>query len=480
MTVSTLDLVPREQTARGTGSNAETPWMPPPAGYSAAGQALARAGQPGYFDWLAHVQAAAGCTRPIRLTGTLNTLDTAGRLLDSRHTDQLPDAAIYKACGNRRSSVCPSCARLYQRDAFQILRSFLVGGKGIPSTVARHPAVFFTLTAPSFGTVHTRVVRRHSCRNPKRCDCRPEPCHARRDAGLCEHGHPAVCWARHSVDDPALGQPLCLDCYDHDHHVVWNSFSGELWHRTKQAADRYLAQLCRARRIPFVAKVSDNGKVRMVPPVQLTHGKVAEMQRRAAVHFHALIRLDGVHPIDPDTVFPPPPGISVDDVIYALDHAARTTAFTTPAPPAHPDQPDGWPMRWGDADKGIDIRPLTLAGDGSVTDQMVLDHLAAAGYLAKYATKSTEATGFSSTRLDPDSIGDVADPDGGHIARLLNACWHLGRPTHTPAPLTGRPLPYPEPGERRVFDTPLGLSRVRHPHPLRRLPRLRRRTSRQP
>jgi hypothetical protein len=47
----------------------------------------------------------------------------------------------------------------------------------------------------------------------------------------------------------------------------------------------------------------------------------------------------------------------------------------------------------------------------------------------------------------------VADPDGGHHARLVAACWHLGRPTHTPAPLTGRPVTYPEPGERRTFDT---------------------------
>jgi hypothetical protein len=42
MSVSTLDLVPREQTARGTGSNAESTWTPP-AAYTAVGQALARA-----------------------------------------------------------------------------------------------------------------------------------------------------------------------------------------------------------------------------------------------------------------------------------------------------------------------------------------------------------------------------------------------------------------------------------------------------
>ncbi|BCJ55090.1 hypothetical protein Asp14428_65650 [Actinoplanes sp. NBRC 14428] len=431
---STLDLVPREQSARGTGSNAES-WMPPAAHSSAAGQALARAASPDYFDWLTHVQAASGCTRPIRLSGTLDTIEArTGRLLDSRHTDQLPDAAIYKACGTRLASVCPSCARTYQRDAFQILRSFLVGGKGIPATVATHPAVFPTFTAPSFGTVHTRVVRHHTCRTRRACDCRPEPCHARRDTGLCEHGNPAVCWIRHDRVDAALGQPLCLDCYDHDYHVVWNLFSTELWHRTKQAADRYLAQLCKTRGLAPVAKTSPSGKVRMVPPAQLTHGKAAEMQRRGVVHFHALVRLDGVHPTDPDAVLVPPPGVDVDDIIAAFRHAVRTISFTTPV---HPDKPEGWQIRWGDADKGFDIQPLTIAGDGSITDDMVSEQLASqkAGYLAKYTTKSTEATGFSSTRITDDTIGQY-DPDGDHIARLVAACWRIGRPQPRPTTAT--------------------------------------------
>ncbi|MCO8271524.1 plasmid replication initiator protein [Actinoplanes sp. TRM 88003] len=442
MTSSTLDLAPREHSARGAGSNAATGWTPPAAHSTAAGQALTRASRPDYFDWLSHVQAASGCTRPIRLSGTLDSIEAAtGRLLDSRHTDQLPDAAIYKACGTRLASVCPSCARTYQRDAYQILRSFLVGGKGIPATVAKHPAVFPTFTAPSFGIVHTRVVRKHTCTNRKRCTCQAEPCHARRDTPApCEHGHPVVCWRRHTTDDPALGQPLCLDCYDYDHHVVWNLFSTELWHRTKQAADRYLAQLCKARGLPPVAKTTPSGKVRMVPAAQLTHGKAAEMQRRAVVHFHALVRLDGVHPDDPDAVLIPPPGVDVDDIIAAFHHAVRTISFTTPA---HPDNREGWDVRWGDPDKGFDIQALTLAGDGSITDDMVGEQLASqkAGYLAKYTTKSTEATGFSSTRITDDTIGQY-DPDGDHIARLVAACWRIGRPI---SDLSARTRP---PGDR--------------------------------
>ncbi|GIF04697.1 replication initiator [Actinoplanes siamensis] len=440
MSTSTLDLAPRDHSARGAGSNADA-WTPPAPGYTAAGQALTRAAQPGYFDWLTHIRPAAGCTRPIRLTGTLDTIEaTTGRLLDSRHTDQLPDAVIYKACGNRRSTVCPSCAHTYQRDAYQILRAGLIGGKGVPATVARHPAAFVTLTAPSFGAVHTRHVRNHTCRDRNRCTCRPDPCHARRDTGLCPHNTPAVCWTRHEPGDPQLGQPLCLDCYDHDHHVVWNLFSGELWHRTKQDAERRLAKLCKARGIPF-HEITTGNRVRRIPPVRLAHGKAAEMQRRGAVHFHALIRLDGIDPGDPTRIVPPPSGIGIGDLVDAL-HAATGIDFTTPQ---HPDQRDGWPIGWGEQ---IDIRPISLTGTGEVTDSMV------AGYLAKYATKSTEITGHNSMRITTDTIDQHADPDGDHIARLIDACWDLGRPTHTPQSLAERPVRHPEPGERRPFDTP--------------------------
>ncbi|MGS2613645.1 replication initiator [Micromonospora sp. LZ34] len=430
---STLDLTPRTSLARGVGSNADT--TPPVYGYTATGSAFERATRPDYFGWLEHVRAAAGCTRPIRLAGQILTVESStGRVLEQRHTDAMPDAAIYTACGNRRATVCPSCAQTYQRDAFQLLRAGLVGGKGVPETVAQHPAVFATFTAPSFGTVHARVVKRHTCGNRRRCDCRAEPCHARRNIGLCTHGRPAVCWARHESGDTVLGRPLCLDCYDHDHQVVWNLFSGELWHRTKQAAERYLAKLARRRGIPRVEVVTESGNIRKVPPVRLSPGKVAELQARGAVHFHAIARLDGVDGQDPDAVVPPPAGFTVADLVDALRHAAEIAFRTRP----HPDRPDGWPIAWGEQ---LDIRPISTGLDGDVTDGMV------AGYLAKYATKSTEATGHTSTRLTADTIGDYADPDGDHTARLIDACWRVGRPTTTPRPLLDRPRDYrPNPG----------------------------------
>jgi hypothetical protein len=436
VSASTPQIAPRAFTARGAVSHAETPTpaaFPSLVGNTFLPAALARAGQADYFAWLDHVRPAAGCTRPIRLTGELHTIQRhsgdSATLIGTRHTDTLPDGQIYKACGNRRASLCPSCARTYQADAYQLLRAGLVGGKGIPASVSTHPAVFATLTAPGFGTVHTRHIQRHTCAHRKRCDCRPEPCHARRDQPTCEHGQLAYCYARHEENDSRLGRPLCLDCYDHHHQVVWNLSAGELWRRTKQAAERHLAHLARQRRIPRVlVGYSSDGRPRTVPPVRISHGKAAEFQARGVVHFHALLRLDGVAELDPAAIVPPPAGFTAEDITAAIRHAATLVGFTTPP---HPDRPSGWPIAWGEQ---VDVRTISLTGNGTITDGMV------AGYLAKYATKSTEVTGHRSTRITEQALTEY-DPDRDHTDRLVHACWHLGRPLDKSSPLADRPRP---------------------------------------
>lgn len=422
--------------------------------YTAAGQAVARAMRDDYGKWLEHVGPAGGCTRPIRLSGRLDTVDSAtGRIVKITHTDSLPDGAIYKACGNRRSTVCPCCARTYQVDAYQLLRAGIIGGKGVPETIAQHPAVFATVTAPSFGTVHTRTVRQHTCASRRRCDCRPDPCHARRNTGTCRHGRAAVCWSRHDSDDPALGQPMCLDCYDYEGQAVWNISTGELWRRTKQTAERLLATLCRERGIRFHRVSTGTGQIRYLSPVRLSHGKAAEMQRRGAIHFHAMLRLDGVDPGNRDAIVAPPDAITVDDVAAAIrTAAAHTNVITEP----HPDRPAGWHIAWGEQ---VDARPVTLAIDGEVTNDMV------AAYLAKYATKATEITGHTSTRINDGNVDQHADPGGDHTARLIAACWRLGRPTSTPVPLSSRPGPdRPTTDDRRTpFDNPWTCDRCLKP-----------------
>jgi hypothetical protein len=242
----------------------------------------------------------------------------------------------------------------------------------------------------------------------------PLPCHARRDVKTCPHGRPLACFARHHRDDTRLGQPLCPDCYNYTAHVVWNNQAGELWRRTKQAIERHLGQFARRRGVPPIRVPCGNGKYRLVDPIRVAHGKAAEYQARGAVHFHVLLRLDGYDPADPDTILPPPPGITAADLQDAIRHTAAISYRTKP----HPAQPSGWLIGWGDE---LDVRVITLRGTGTITD------LAVASYLAKYSTKGTETTGHASARLTPDTINLYANPQGTHPARLIAACWRLGR-----------------------------------------------------
>jgi hypothetical protein len=116
----------------------------PGPGASAHEHAFWRAAtDPDYFAWLEHVRLAAGCAHPIRLVGELTTVNnTTGEPISRTSTNGMPDGAIYKPCGNRRHTVCPSCAETYRRNAYQVIRAGMVGGKGVPDSVAEHPAVF--------------------------------------------------------------------------------------------------------------------------------------------------------------------------------------------------------------------------------------------------------------------------------------------------------------------------------------------------
>ncbi|GLW31891.1 replication initiator [Actinoplanes regularis] len=426
MTLSTLPVVPEPP---GSGAVACADLAPPWFRTSSdlRLQAVARAARDDYPAWLSHVQAASACTRPVRLAGTMTTIEAAtGRILSEHHTADMPDGVIYKPCGNRRASVCPACSKRYQNDAYQLVRAGLVGGKGVPEQVATHPAVFPTFTAPSFGEVHTRRVKRHTCARRTDCDCRAEPCHARRDLTVCPHGARLVCFARHDARDARLGTPLCLDCYDHAGQVIWNLYAGELWRRTTIAINRHIRRLCRERGVPDVEVTYESrGKLRTrrVPPVRLSFGKAAEMQRRGVAHFHAIIRLDGFDPDQPDATVAPPAALDADDLKAAVDHAAATVGFTTDP---HPARLDGWHIGWGDQ---VLTKVITVAGRGEVTDAQV------AAYLAKYATKSTETTGHVSGRITTDTIDLYADRHGTHAERLVHACWWLGRARYTTCPV---------------------------------------------
>jgi hypothetical protein len=354
---------------------------------------LERATRDDYQHWLSTALAAGGCVRPIRLRGTVRDINTAtGEILRDLDTDTLPDKAIYVPCGDRRASVCPPCAETYRADTYQLIRAGLAGGKGMPESVAIHPCVFATFTAPSFGPVHTRVVTTGG----KVARCRP-----RRKASFCPHGRRISCGQRHNEDDACLGKPLCPDCYDYAAAVVWNAHAPELWRRTIITIRRRLDKLAKAH----------GGRVR------LSYAKVAEFQRRGLIHFHAIFRLDGHDPAHPERTIPPHPALTAEVLADAISQVASVTWFATVP---HPDKPKGWDITWG---AQIDPRMVRLTGDGQITD------VAVASYLAKYATKSTEPVGVLPAKITPANANAYAD-SRTHQGRLIAACLKLGAHPH--------------------------------------------------
>jgi len=355
---------------------------------------LERAARDDYQQWMTGALAAGGCVRPIRLRGTISDIDPAtGEILSVLDTEDRPDKVIYLPCGDRRVSVCPPCAETYRADTYQLIRAGLAGGKGVPESVAIHPCVFATFTAPSFGPVHTRVVTPGG----KVARCRP-----RRKASFCPHGRRISCGQRHNDNDACLGRPLCPDCYDYDAAAVWNVHASELWRRTTIAIRRRLAKL---------AKTHD------VPVPRLSYAKAAEFQRRGQVHFHAIFRLDGHDPVHPERVIPPPPIFTADVVADLIQAAAAAVWFATVA---HSVKPKGWDITWG---AQVDPRVVRLTDDGEVTD------VAVASYLAKYATKSTEPAGIPPGKITADNAHAYVTPRTHH-GRLIAACLKLGNHPH--------------------------------------------------
>ena len=143
------------------------------------------------------VRHPGGCLQPVLLRGRVDHIDGyTGELLHRYTTVHEPGGVLPFACKTRRASRCPPCAEVYQADTYQLIRAGLTGGKGVPETVAEHPCVFSTLTAPSFGPVHARRER-----------CGKElPCRPRRAAGACPHGVLMCCRDRHGRDDDRLGE----------------------------------------------------------------------------------------------------------------------------------------------------------------------------------------------------------------------------------------------------------------------------------
>jgi hypothetical protein len=346
---------------------------------------IARVSRPDYRAFEAQLLSSGYCARPVQLRGRVEVCDGHGGVRQVWSTDGEPDELLRKACGNRREAICAPCAEVYRRDAYQLIVAGLRGGKGIAESVVGHPAVFASLTAPSFGAVHTHVLG---------ADGRPARCRPRRDRPVCAHGVPLGCDERHGPDDPCVGEPLCLDCFDHEGAVVWNNSVGELWRYTTIYLPRLLAKL-----LGVTQK-------RLHEQVRVSYVKVAEYQRRGLVHLHLVIRLDRRMPrYRADELHRPDRQFSSE----LLEQALRATIADVKVTAR--DELGGHTIRWGTQ---LDVQQLGADDAGRERH---------GGYLAKYVTKSTEQAGGLLHRVARDDVDAV--PVSEHVRCYLHAAFTL-------------------------------------------------------
>ncbi|MES4892025.1 replication initiator [Streptomyces sp. NPDC096012] len=323
--------------------------------------------------------ATGGCSHPVHLSGSTTTVDgTTGEILHHYDTRDDPGERLLVRCRNRRADICPACSRLHAGDTHHLVRVGLLGGKSVPDSVRHRPRLFVTLTAPSFGPVH----RSSELSRP------------RRDGGTCEHGRPLGCGLVHAPDAPSVGQPLCLACYDYTAHVLWHAHASKLW-------DRFVIDVRRR-----LASSVGLAQSRFRRHARLSFARVAEYQRRAAVHVHAVVRLDG--PTGPGDG--PPASGTAELLIDAVRASARRVLVRTPYSPAVGELN----LRWG---AQADARPLRTDGDGPDDD-------AVAAYVAKYVTKGASDIG-AGTDYRLSSRGESA-PVSEHVRTLMRTCWRLG------------------------------------------------------
>jgi hypothetical protein len=332
-------------------------------------EALVRHGRRHQIDeFLAQGDRCGWCRCPIRLRGYVVS-GPVGEQAVTFSSASLPDGVVLKACGSRSEIRCPSCAAIYRGDSRHLVRAGLEGGKGVDETIALHPAVFLTLTAPGFGAIHTAKGE--------------SPCHVGDHRARCAHGTPLACSSSHRQRDELVGTPLCLDCYDYEGAVLQNASTPELWRRTMIYTQRQLAAV-------LGRTQADAGRM-----LRLSFCRVAEFQRRGIVHLHAVVRADG-----PDGSIPP---VDAGRLAISCLQAAKAVTFVHPK----------GAVTWGPQ---IDVQILEH-GDERARRVAI--------YVAKYATKSSS----EDPRLDApvrslDELNRRRLPS--HLHRMVATALELG------------------------------------------------------
>ncbi|MFI5804593.1 replication initiator [Streptomyces sp. NPDC051561] len=322
---------------------------------------------PNFERWLTQVRRTGGCSHPIHLSGRTTKVDPrTGAVIADFDTASEPGERILIRCGNRRHERCQPCSYVFAGDSFHLIRSGLMGGKGVPIEVSANPMVFVTLTAPSFGAVHRLSNGDTKC----------------------------ACLAEHAEGESLVGQPIHAHSYDYSGHALWNSLSGELWNRTI----RNMYREC--------ARVQGIPKARLRDHLTLSYAKVAEYQKRGAIHFHAIIRADGPSAFGQA----PPVWIASESLTSALTVSVRRTEMQTPYSMATGEHC----IHWGNQ---MDVHSIEK-GDG-------YDGAAVASYVAKYVTKSVSGVGGVDHAVKSAEELELL-PVTPHVRALMAACQRLG------------------------------------------------------
>ena len=262
-------------------------------------------------------------------------------------------------CGNRRAAVCPACSDRYAADAYHLLRAGLAGDddKGVPTTVAEHPRAFLTLTAPSFGPVHTRKITRRG------------------------HVIPCRCGDRHHPADPRLGTPLDPDSYDYAGAVLWQAHAGRCGPGSPSP--------CAAPSPPRSASGAGTSPTTPGCPTPRSPSTSAAGSSTSTPSSASTA------PTDPPTH--PRPGSPTDVLRDAITAAAQPRSLTTA-------RPDGTPLvlGWG---AQLDLRPSPRPRPRQLEDERRARSPTPrlAGYIAKYATKATGAVDAAKAPTGPSA-----------------------------------------------------------------------------
>ena len=232
------------------------------------------------------------------------------------------------------------------------------------------------------------------------------PCHPYRQGARCPHGRREGCWHRHDEDDPGWAsrcaraattpRPRC---------------SGT---RSRRGCGGGPPSLSSVRSAGSSASRRGSCAGWSGSPI----AKVAEFQRRGAVHFHAVSAWTRPPTAAAPAAWPHHPSRSPPTL---LEDALRQAVPAVPVPCPPSDDGPGRYARWGEQ---LDIRNITRdsdqAGDCQPDRSLAIS--------PSMRPRPPRASAPASTAVSPTTRRRPRPPRQlpAHVAELVRACWELG------------------------------------------------------